>query len=86
MSQLKKLIDKFYSKPIRNDITFSEVEKLASAYGCKVMSGGKHLRIVHPESGRIIPIPRHGKTVEEAYIKQLKELFNYIGYFKEDQQ
>lgn len=84
MSQLQKLRDKFYSKPIRNDITFSEVETLASAYGCKVMPGGKHLRVVHIESGRIVPIPRHGKTVEEAYIKQLKDLFDLIGDIKED--
>jgi len=84
LSQLKKLIDKFYSKPIRNDITFSEVETLAAAFGCKVMSGGKHLRVVHKESGRIVPIPRHGNTVGEAYIKQLKDLFNLIGEYKED--
>lgn len=82
---MQKLIDKFYSKPVRNDITFSEVKTLAAAYGCEVISGGKHLRIVHAKSGRIVPIPRHGKTVEEAYIKQLKDLFDLIGDIKEDQ-
>lgn len=84
MSQLEKLREKFYSKPVRNDITFSEVETLASAYGCKVMPGSKHLRVVHKESGRIVPIPRHGKTVGEAYIRQLKDLFDLIGDIKED--
>lgn len=30
-------------------------------------------------TGRIIPIPGHGKYVKEAYITQLKELFDEIG-------
>lgn len=84
MSQLQKLIAKFYSKPIRNDITFAEVETLAAAYGCIVKSGGKHMRVVHIPSGSVIPIPRHGKTVGEAYIKQLKDLFDSIGEIREE--
>ena len=83
MSQLQKLLDRFNSKPIRNDITFAEVETLASAYGCRVMSGGNHMKVVHPPSGTVIPIPRHGKTVGEAYIKQLKRLFEEIGSIQE---
>lgn len=83
LSQLQKLIDKFYSKPIRNDITFAEVETLAAAFGCDVKSGGKHMRVVHVPSGSIVPIPRHGKNVGEAYIKQLKDLFDRIGNLKE---
>ena len=78
MSQLQKLIDRLYSKPIPNDITFDEVETLASAFGCKVMAGGKHMRVVHKPSGSVIPIPRHGKNVGEAYIKQLRDLFERI--------
>ena len=37
------------------------------------------MRVVCPENGAIVPIPRHGKTVEEAYIKQLRDLFDSIG-------
>ena len=36
------LREKFNEKPIPNDITFDEVERLARSYGCGVVSGGKH--------------------------------------------
>ena len=84
LSRLRKLQQKFYGKPIRNDMTFEEIEVLARAYGCIVRSGGKHsLHIVHKDSGTVIPIPRHGKTVDEAYIKQLRDLFDSIGDISE---
>lgn len=83
MSQIKKLQKKFFSKPIRNDMTFDEIVTLASAYGCTIKQGGNHTCIVHMESGRLIPIPRHGKCVKEAYIKQLRDLFEEIGDIKE---
>lgn len=79
MSQMEKLKRKFYSKPIRNDMTYDEIIRLAEYYGCKVMSGGKHpIKIIDVESGRLIPIPRHGKYVKEAYIIELHELFEEI--------
>lgn len=79
LSRIQKLKKKFYEKPIRNDMTFDEIRVLAEAYGCVVRPGGKHMRVVCPENGAIVPIPRHGKTVEEAYIKQLRDLFDSIG-------
>lgn len=82
MSTIQKKIDKFYSKPIPKDITFPEVESIAKYYGCDVKAGGKHGKtIVHVPSGTVIPIPYHGKTIDEAYIKELKDLFDRI---KED--
>ena len=79
MSSLEKLKQKFNEKPIPNDITFDEVERLANAYGCKVLAGGKHSKkIVDIPSGTVIPIPMHGKHVQEAYIKELKDLFAEI--------
>ena len=76
MSALEKLKAKFNEKPIPNDITFEEVERLAKSYGCTVVSGGKHSKkIVDIQSGTVIPIPMHGKYFQEAYIKELKELF-----------
>ena len=36
------------------------------------------MKVVHRASGTVIPIPRHGKAVKEAYIKQLKTLFDSI--------
>ena len=79
MSTIEKLKKKFYEKPVRNDMTIDEVIRLAKHYGCDVLTGGNHqTRIVHKESGRVIPLPRHGKTVKEAYIMELRELFDEI--------
>lgn len=79
LSQIEKLLKKFREKPTRNDMTYEEVKKLAAYYGCIIRSGGKHPIIVcDKESGKIIPIPGHGKYVKEAYIAQLRELFYEI--------
>lgn len=79
MSTIEKRLKKFYRKPIPNDITFDEVEALAKYFGCDVVSGGKHSKkVVHVPSGTVIPIPYHKNTVDEAYIKQLKMLFDSI--------
>ncbi len=79
MSTLEKLKEKFNGKPIPNNISFDEVERLAKSYGCGVVAGGKHSKkIVDVPSGTVIPIPMHGKYVQEAYIKELKDLFAEI--------
>ena len=79
MSTIEKLKKKFNEKPTRNDITIDEVIRLAKAYGCTVITGGNHqIRIVHKETGTVIPIPCHGKTIKEAYVCELKELFSEI--------
>ena len=79
MSTLEKLKAKFNEKPIPNDITFDEVERLANAFGCRIVSGGKHSKkVVDIPNGTVIPIPMHGKYVQEAYIKELKDLFAEI--------
>lgn len=83
MSKIDKLLAKFYRKPIPTDITYDEVEQLARFFGCRIGGGGKHpLHIVHPSRSWVIPIPTHGNTVKEIYIKQLKEMFDSI---KEEQ-
>ena len=77
MTQLDKTLEKFYRKPIPNDITYAEAIYLAEQLGCTIKKGGKHpIKIIHAESGTVIPIPVHGKYIKEAYIKELKELFN----------
>ena len=79
MGSFEKRYAKFCRKPIPNDITFDDVEVIAKHFGCIIDSGGKHSKkVVYPPYGRVIPIPIHGSTVKEAYIKQLKELFSQI--------
>lgn len=86
MSKIEKLKDKFFSKPIRNDMTFDEIEKIAASYGCIVRKkGGRHpFHVVYPQLGRVIPIPTHSNVVGEAYIKQLRELFEEIERLGEE--
>ncbi|MCM1267598.1 MAG: hypothetical protein NC302_06805 [Bacteroidales bacterium] len=82
MTTIDKRIEKFYRKPIPNDITFSDVEALAHYYGCEIKTGGNHSKkVVHRPSGTVIPIPIHDKCIGEAYVKELKDLFDSI---KED--
>lgn len=84
MSQLDKLKQKFFEKPVRNDMTMDEIVKLSRSYGCEIFTGGNHqIRVVHRESGRVIPIPQHGKHVKEAYIMELRELFEELDNRRE---
>lgn len=78
MGSKEKLLKKFYRKPVPNDITFQEVCTIASHFGCVVRTGGTHVKIAYKPLGAIVPIPRHGNCVEEAYICQLKSLFDRI--------
>ena len=79
MSTLEKLKEKFNEKPIPNNMSFDDLERLAKSYGSGVAAGGKHSKkIVDVTSGTVIPIPMHGKYVQEAYIKELKDLFAEI--------
>lgn len=74
MSQIDKLREQFFKKPTPIDIPFSDVERLFTNKGCLILSGGNHLKVVHKESGTVIPIPTHDKFVQDVYIKQLKKL------------
>ncbi len=79
MSSIEKLKKKFYSTPVRNDITIEEVERLAKYYNCSVLTGGNHqIRIANPKKGMIVPLPQHDKSVKPPYIRQLRELFEDI--------
>lgn len=79
MSQLDKLLAKLYKKPIPNDMRVDEVDKIVKAFGCIVVSGGRHqMKIVHKPTGTVIPIPSHGDTVAEAYIKEIKKMLDKI--------
>lgn len=79
VSQFEKLRAKFYKKPIPNDIRTDEAITLAKAYGCEIRTGGNHqVKVVYRPTGTIIPLPQHGDTIKEAYVKELKQLFDKI--------
>ena len=75
MSRIQKLLSKFNKEPIPNDITYDEFWKIAQYYGFEDKPGGRHHLIKSKETGAIMPVPIHGKTVPEVYIKKAKELF-----------
>lgn len=79
MTAIEKRIAKFYRKPIPSDITFADVEAIANYFGCEIKTGGNHSKkVIHRESGTVIPIPIHGNCIGEAYVKELKDLFDSI--------
>lgn len=81
MSTIQKQIDKFFRIPIPNDITFDEFFLIAKHYGFEKVTGngGHAVAIRHTETHKKIPIPVHGNTVKEAYIKQLKDAIAEIN-------
>ncbi len=79
MTAIDKRIAKFYRKPIPNDITFADVEALAHHFGREIKTGGNHSqKVIHRASGTVIPIPIHENCIGEAYVKELKDLFDSI--------
>lgn len=77
MSTIEKLKKKFYSSPTPKDITIDEVIRLANHYECIIRTGGNHqITVVNKEKTMNVPLPQHDKEVKQAYIRQLRELFN----------
>ena len=68
MPQIEKLRRKFFEKPVRNDITFEEVEKLSEYYGCIVKkSGGKHpMKVIGKTAWQRLKIRRDDLYGREA--------------------
>lgn len=82
MSKEEKLINKFLEKPVRTDITFDEVKKLAKIIDAEILVGGKHsFHFVYKNTNTLIPIPVHGKTVGAAYVNQITKVIE--SYKKE---
>ena len=79
MSKIETRLKRFYMKPVPNNITMRDVNVLAMYFGCIIRNGGKHgVKVVHIPSGTVIPIPIHGKYIKEAYVKELKKLFDML--------
>lgn len=80
MSSIEKLKERFYSKPTKSDITLEEVQRLADYYGCITKTGGNHqICIVNMKTGKVVPLPQHGKEINRAYVRELQDLFGDEG-------
>ena len=83
MSTDEKLLAKILEKPTRNDITIDELISVAPLMGFEVCGGGKHpIHLFHKCTGKIIPIPVHGKCVKAVYIREAVK--TYLKFFKEE--
>jgi predicted RNA binding protein YcfA (HicA-like mRNA interferase family) len=66
-------------KPLKVEELIRKLKKLGFV---GPIPGGKHLRMVHPETKKIIPIPMHkGKDVSVGLIR---EIINEIGISREE--
>ena len=78
VGKIDKLCEKFFRKPIPNDITFNEVKTLFTHFGCDIIQGGRHPKVVHKASGTVISVSRHGDSVKEYCVKQLRDLLEML--------
>ncbi len=63
-------------RPTPKDITLDEVAYIAVKLGFEISSGGKHpLRITHPNTRVVFPVPEKNGMVKSFYITQLQEWF-----------
>lgn len=77
VTSIKADMGKLYRKPVPNDITFRQIRRIATHFGCKIEGGGKHIRIDFP-SNKTLPIPIHGKCVPKYIIAEFKILLDEI--------
>ena len=80
MSKIEKLLDKAKRSP--QNISFSQLETLASAYGLplkKGKGGGSHY-IQRLPDGTKYTIPRHGNTVLWVYVKRVVDAIETFGH------
>ena len=81
MTKKNKDLEKLYKKPIPKNMRIDEIRRIVEAHGCIFTTGGNHqYRIVYKGDGwsKVIPIPCHGDTVGEMYIKEIKILIDEI--------
>ena len=65
--------------PLKSEEVISKLRKLGFI---GPIPGGKHMRMFHPKSGKIIPIPMHkGKDVSVGLIH---EIINELGISREE--
>ena len=83
MSKIEKLISNYKSG---NKIEFSDLEKYLKYFGFKKknQNGTSHVIFTHDLLDRPFPIPKHGNSVKEVYVKKEVELVEEINYRKEE--
>ena len=72
MSKIEKLIAKIENYKSGNKIEFSDLEKYLKYFGFKKknQNGTSHVIFTHDLLNRPFPIPKHGNSVKEVYVKK----------------
>lgn len=88
MSKIEKLIAKIENYKSGNKIEFSDLEKYLkySGFKKKKQNGTSHVIFTHDLLDRPFPIPKHGNSVKEVYVKKAVELVEEINYRKEERK
>lgn len=76
MSKKDKLLKRFLAKPIKNDLTFDELEALLCVLGYKKIQGtGSRVKFFHQQKNNLINLHKpHPSNVLKVYlIRQMQE-------------
>ena len=66
-------------KPLKIDDVIRKLKKLGFV---GPIPGRKHMRMVHPETGKMIPIPMHKR--KDVSVGLIREIINEIGISREE--
>jgi hypothetical protein len=82
MSKKEKLLRKFLTSPIRNDLTFSELKTLLVGLGFELKEGkGSRVKFFHQEKKLIISThkPHPNPELCEEFIKDLQQILKIFN-------
>ena len=80
MSKDEKLIKKFQTNPLPNDIDFSDFKKYLEMYGFRLISvKGSHNLFTHDDIKEPYVIPTvNGRKVKPYYLKQINKIIKEL--------
>jgi predicted RNA binding protein YcfA (HicA-like mRNA interferase family) len=82
MSKKEKLLRKFQTTPVRNDLTFSELKTLLLGLGFEMKEGkGSRVKFFHEEKKLIISThkPHPDPELCEEFIKDLQQILKIFN-------
>lgn len=75
MSKINKLLNKFLENPIKNDLTFKELETLLLSLGyIKIKGSGSRVKFYHGDKNNLISLhkPHPSPVLKKYLIKQIQ--------------
>lgn len=81
MSKKEKLMKKFLTVPVRNDLTFNELMTLLEALGFKMVEGnGSRVKFFHNEKKLIVSThkPHPKPDLFEEFIKDVQQILKFF--------